>query len=92
MSAIATAPVSGFRRRFWPLLETRRMRSTVGLKSKPKLVPASAGVNAAAPIGVAVRLERETPYRRLRLVTATSWRSGGAHVEADDPLAGAPAP
>jgi len=48
-------PVSGLRRRFWPVLETTRMRSTVGLKSNPNSVPPSAGVNGprmrlAAPV------------------------------------------
>ena len=49
----AMAPVSGWSRRFWRASEVMRMRSTVGLKSKPNEVPASAGVNGAAPTAVA---------------------------------------
>ena len=53
VSVPASAPVSGLSRKFWPVLLTTRMRSTVGLKSKPNSVPLSAGAKAAAPTCVA---------------------------------------
>ena len=53
VSMPATAPVSGLRRRFWPVSLTTRMRSAVGLKSKPNAVPDRAGVNGA-PTAVAM--------------------------------------
>jgi hypothetical protein len=45
VSVAGHGAVSGLSRRFWPVSLTTRMRSTVGLKSKPKLVPDRAGVN-----------------------------------------------
>jgi hypothetical protein len=42
-----TVPFAGLARRFCPVSLTMRMRSTVGLKSKPKFVPVKAGVNGA---------------------------------------------
>ena len=50
-------PVVGFSLRFCPASLTSRMRSTVGLKSSPKLVPVTTGENGpptavAAPVVV----------------------------------------
>ena len=53
------------------------MRSTVGLKSKPKAVPLSAGENEPEPSAVAVALVRCTVYSRPMFVTAISWRPAG---------------
>ena len=46
ISVAATAPVSGCKRRFCPELLTRRILSTVGLKSIEAIVPEIIGVNA----------------------------------------------
>jgi hypothetical protein len=58
VSAPATAPLFGLSRKLSPLLAVTRMRSTVGLKSKPKSVsapptPADCGSAIAPPIWLA---------------------------------------
>ena len=50
LSTAATAPVSGFTRRFCPVLLTIRSRSTCGLKSTPNSVPSSIGLEGCEPI------------------------------------------
>ena len=70
MSVAATVPVSGFSRRFCPASLTRRMRSTVGLKSKPKNVPLRPGVNAVVPTAVAAPVVGTSVRIRLELTSA----------------------
>jgi hypothetical protein len=59
-------PSFGFRRRFWPVLLVTRIRSTVGLKSKPKAVPLSVKA-PALPIWMAAPVIVFRLYRRLLL-------------------------
>ncbi len=56
VSTAPRAPLMGLRRRFWPLSLVTRMRSTVGLKSKPKEVPERGVAKAAVETGSMVPL------------------------------------
>jgi hypothetical protein len=57
-AGVTAAPVPGTARMFWSASDTIRMRSTCGLKSKPKLLPVSeSGVEptaVAAPVVVLI--------------------------------------
>ncbi len=87
LSVAARAPSFGFRRRFWPVLLVTRMRSTVGLKSKPKAVPLNVKAPAlpiwvAAPVGGVQAVQATAaaePVQRLR---------GRPEVDAEDLFAG----
>ena len=73
---VPMAPVSGLRRRFWPVLAPTRMRSTVGLKSKPNAADSSAG-SIAAPTAVAAALSRSIVYTTPPPVIPTTLPSAG---------------
>ena len=53
LSVPSTAPLAGDTRRFCSSFEVTRIASGIGLKSKPKSVPESAGVKAPLPTWVA---------------------------------------
>ena len=76
-SVATTAPVSGFNRRFCPADVTKRIRSTVGLKSKPTNAPVIAGVNGPAPTAVALPVSWLTIYIRLVLPNPYNWPVAG---------------
>lgn len=51
-----TRPLAGLIRRFWSASLTTRRRSTVGLKSTPKLAPLSAVYGLVVSVGSAARV------------------------------------
>ena len=76
-SVAAVNPVSGLRRRFWPVFVTNLTLSTVGLKSMLANAPTTFGENCAVFTAVALPLFKLIMYNLLVLPSPYNWPVAG---------------